>query len=56
MYPRHSSGASRRPADVPSERHGLIVRLDPAAPEASRLGSARCRRGAGKLDSVDPFP
>jgi hypothetical protein len=54
--PRHSSGVSRRPADVQGATRGRIARPDSAAPGAFRLGTARFRRGAGKLRSVDPFP
>lgn len=56
MCPRHSSGANRRPFDAQGGTRVQRARLDFAVPEASRLESARFRRGAGRLRSVDPFP
>jgi len=56
MSPRRSSGASRLRACAPSERRDQRGRLGSPALGASRFGSARNRRAAGRLRSGDPFP
>jgi hypothetical protein len=47
--PRRFSSANRRPSDAQGATHGQIARPGFVAPEASRLESARLRRGAGRL-------
>jgi hypothetical protein len=54
--PRRFSSVNRRPSDAQGATHGQIARSGFVVPEASRLESARLRRGAGRLHSVDPFP
>lgn len=53
-FPKRSSDVSRRRAYAPNGRHDQQVRPGSLVLEASRSGSARDRRAAGKLRSGDP--
>jgi hypothetical protein len=56
MFPIRSLGVSRPLACAPDETRGRKGLLGSLERGASRFGSARSPRGAGKLRSADPYP